>query len=66
MKSIAIFVTTIESEKSVIGWPGCRGNTLITDCGQGGRNNNLISEHRHGVIDATVFPYRSCTEATIS
>ena len=65
MKSIAIFVTTIESEKSVIGWPGCYGNPLVTDCGQGGRND-LISEHWHGVIDMTVFPYRSCTEVTIS
>ena len=66
MKSIAIFVTTIESEKSVIRWPGCCGNPLITDCGLRGRNNKLKSEHWHGVIDVTVFPYRSCTEATIS
>ena len=66
MKSIAIFVTTIESKKSVIGWPVCCGNPLITDCGPGGRNNNLIIEHWHGVIDVTVFPYRSCTEATTS
>ena len=58
MKSTAIFVTTIESEKSVIGWPGCCGNRLITDCGPGGRNNNLISEYWHGVIDVTVFAYR--------
>ena len=36
--------------KSVIGWPGCCGNPLITDYGPGGRNNNLTSEHWHGVI----------------
>ena len=67
MKSIAIFLTTIEYEKSVIGWSGFCGNPLITDCGPGGgRNNNLNSEHWHGVIDVTVFPYCSCTEATIS
>ena len=36
-------------------WPGCCGNPLITDCGPGGRNNNLNSEHWHGVIDVTVF-----------
>ena len=50
MKSIAIFVTTTGSEKSVIRWRGCCGNPLITDCGPGGRNNNLNSEHWHGVI----------------
>ena len=50
MKSIAISVTTTESEKSVIQWRGCCGNPLITDCGPGGRNNNLTSEHWHGVI----------------
>ena len=50
MKWTAIFVTTTKSEKSVIRWPGCCGNPLITDCGPGGRNNNLNSEHWHGVI----------------
>ena len=50
MKSIAMFVTTTESKKLVIQWPGCCGNPLITDCGPGGRNNNLNSEHWHGVI----------------
>ena len=66
MRSIAIFVATIESEKSVIRWPGCCGNPLITDCGPGGRSNNLNSEHWHEVIDVTVFPYRWSTEVTIS
>ena len=50
MKSIAIFVTTTESKKLVIQWPGCCGNPLITDYGPGGCNNNLNSEHWHGVI----------------
>ena len=50
MKSIAIFVTTTESEKLVIRWGGCCGNPLITDCGPDGRNNNLNSEHWHEVI----------------
>ena len=66
MKSTAIFITTIESEKPVIRWPGCCGNPLITNCDPGGRNNKLNSEHRRGVIDVIVLPYRSCTEATIS
>ena len=50
MKSIAIFVPTTESEKSVIRWRGCCGNRLIIDCGPGGRSNNLNSEHWHEVI----------------
>ena len=43
-------LTTTESEKSVIRWPRCCGNPLITDFGSGGNNNMLNSEHWNGVI----------------
>ena len=64
MKSIAIFVTTTESEK--FGDVGAVATLWSLTVARVVAITTSTASIGMGWFDMTVFPYRSCTEATIS